>query len=61
MKPLLFGAVLGLLWLALGVPLTPALAVGSWRTITVLQPVTIAFVLGAAARPYVLRPRRWTV
>lgn len=56
MKPLVYGAVLGLLWLALGVPLAPALAVLA----AVAQPVTIAFVLGAAARPYVRRPGRWT-
>lgn len=57
MKPLLYGAVLGLLWLVAGLPLAPALAVLA----AVVQPVTIAFVLGAAARSYVRRPRRWTV
>lgn len=56
MKYLLCGAVLGLLWLVVGVPLAPALAVLA----AVVQPVTIAFVAGAAARPYVRRSRRWT-
>lgn len=56
MKQLLFGAALGVLWLVAGVPLTPALAVLA----AFVQPVTIAFVLGAAARPYVRRSGRWT-
>lgn len=54
MKPILFGAVLALVWLLFGAPLV---------TITTLvpalvQPVTVAFVLGLAARPYLRRPRR---
>lgn len=57
MKYLLLGAVLGLLWLVAGVPLAPALAVLA----AVVQPVTIAFVLGVAARSYVRRSGRWTV
>lgn len=57
MKPLVYGAVLGLLWLVADVPLTPALVVLA----AVLQPVTIAFVLGVAARSYGRRSRRWTV
>lgn len=57
MKHLLYGAVLGLLWLVVGLPLAPALVVLA----AVVQPVTIAFVLGAAACSYVLRPGRWTV
>jgi hypothetical protein len=57
MSRLVFGAVLGLLWLVAGVPLAPALAVLA----TVVQPVTIAFVLGAAVRSYVRRSGRWTV
>lgn len=56
MKPLVYGAVLGLLWLVVGVPLAPALAVLA----AVVQPVTIALAAGAAARPYVRRPGRWT-
>lgn len=57
MKPIVLGAVLALLWLLFGVPLAPALAVLA----AVVQPVTIAFVLGVAARPYARRSRRWTV
>lgn len=57
MKPILFGAVLGLLWLVAGVPLTPALVVLA----AVVQPVTIAFVLGVGVRSYGRRSRRWTV
>lgn len=57
MKPLVYGAVLGLLWLVAGVPLAPALVVLA----AVVQPVTIAFVLGVAARPYMRRSGRWTV
>ena len=55
MKPILFGAVLGLLWLLFGLPLAPALAVLA----AVVQPVTIAFVLGVAVRSYVPGMRRW--
>ncbi|MGW0942924.1 hypothetical protein ACWD4O_10280 [Streptomyces sp. NPDC002623] len=51
MKPLLFGAVLALLWLLLGLPLT---ALGS-----VLQPVTVASAAGVFARPH-LAGRRWS-
>jgi hypothetical protein len=54
MKHLLLGAVLGLLWLVADVPLTPALAVLA----AVVQPVTVAFVLGAAARPLLPGMRR---
>lgn len=44
MKPILFGAVLALLWLAFGLPLaTPFGGVAN-----LVQPVTVAFVLGAA-------------
>lgn len=57
MKHLLLGAVLGLLWLVLGVPLAPVADVLS----VLVEPVTVAFVLGAAARPYVRMPGRWTV
>ncbi|MEH0582836.1 hypothetical protein QA942_01480 [Streptomyces sp. B21-106] len=51
MKPLLFGAVLALLWLLSGLPLT-ALA-------PIVQPVTVAFAAGILARPH-LTGRRWT-
>jgi hypothetical protein len=53
MKPLLFGAVLALLWLLLGLPSAPVASL--WEVAA--QPVTIAFVLGLAARPYVARGR----
>lgn len=55
MKALALGAVLALVWLLFGSPLVtiatllPAL----------VQPVTVAFVLGLAAHPYLRRPRRW--
>ncbi|MFF7260679.1 hypothetical protein ACFZCL_10395 [Streptomyces sp. NPDC008159] len=55
MKPLLFGAVLALLWLAVGLPLaTPFGGVAN-----LVQPVTIAFVLGVLARPHMAR-WRWS-
>jgi hypothetical protein len=55
MKPIAYGAVLALLWLLFGVPLaTVATAVSA-----LAQPVTVAFVLGLLARPYVAR-RRWS-
>lgn len=53
MKPILFGALVGLVWLVAGVPLTPVADMLS----VLVQPVTLAFVLGAAARPYVTRWR----
>lgn len=50
MKPILFGAVLALLWLLLGLPLNvPSTVV----TAVVAQPVTVAFVLGVLARRFV--------
>jgi hypothetical protein len=53
MKPLLFGAVLALLWLVFGLPRTvPVTAVAP-----LLQPVTVAFAAGILARPYVTRGR----
>lgn len=55
MKPLLFGALLGLLWLLLGMPLaTPFAGVAN-----LVQPVTVAFAAGILARPYLTR-WRWT-
>lgn len=56
MKPLVYGAALGVLWLVAGVPLAPVLAVLA----AVVQPVTIAFIVGALVRPYARRPGRWT-
>ncbi|SMF64651.1 hypothetical protein [Streptomyces sp. Amel2xC10] len=53
MKPLLYGAVLALLWLLLGLPLAAPAAVVA----AVAQPVTVAFVLGVLARPFLVRPR----
>lgn len=54
MKALALGAVLGLVWLLLGSPLVTITAV-----LPVLaEPVTIAFVVGLLARPYVAR-RGW--
>ncbi|MEH0642856.1 hypothetical protein QBB33_15540 [Streptomyces scabiei] len=55
MKAIAYGAVLGLLWLLVGVPVAPALAVLA----VLVEPVTIAFVLGLATRPY-LTGRRTT-
>ncbi len=55
MKPLLFGAVLGVLWLLFGLPLAPVADVLA----AVVQPVTVAFVVGLAARPH-LPSRRWS-
>lgn len=56
MKPILFGAVLAVLWLLFGVPLAPLTAV-----LPVLaEPPVLAFAAGILARPYVARPRRWT-
>lgn len=54
MKPLAIGAVLGVLWLLLGLPLAPVAGVLA----AVVQPVTVAFVLGLLARPHVRR-RGW--
>jgi hypothetical protein len=60
MKPLLFGAVLALLWLTIGLPLTLPSSVTVAVSTTVAQPVTIAFAAGLLARPYPARPRRRT-
>ena len=51
MNPLVFGAVLGLVWLVFGLPFAVPLAFIS----AVVQPVTVAFAAGLAARPYVSR------
>lgn len=60
MRQLILGAVLGVLWLLVGVPLTPALAVLA----AVVQPVTIAFVLGVTVGRFasvsLTGARRWT-
>lgn len=54
MKPLLLGAVLALLWLLAGLPVT----VPSTAVAPLLQPVTVAFLLGLYARPHLAR-RGW--
>ncbi|MFE7837468.1 hypothetical protein ACFU53_15945 [Streptomyces sp. NPDC057474] len=56
MKPIVFGAVLALVWLLFGSPLT----LPSAGLIQVESPVTIAFAAGLLARPYLRRSRRWT-
>ena len=56
MKPIIYGAVLGLLWLLFGLPLAPVAAVLP----ALLQPVTIAFAAGLLARPHLRQPRMWT-
>lgn len=55
MKPLALGAVLGLLWVLLGAPVT----VPSSVVALVCQPVILAFAAGIAARPH-LPLRRWS-
>jgi hypothetical protein len=52
-KPLILGAVLALLWLLLGLPLAAVTGVVS----ALVQPVTVAFVLGVLARPHLVRGR----
>lgn len=56
MKPIVFGAVLALVWLLFGAPLVTTTALLP----ALVQPVTVAFAAGLVARPYVRRPRRWT-
>lgn len=56
MKPLLFGAVLALVWLILGLPVTAPVAVLPW----LVQPLVVAFAAGLLARPYLARTRRWS-
>ncbi|MFJ4623043.1 hypothetical protein [Streptomyces sp. NPDC088812] len=56
MKPLILGALLALLWLTIGLPLTvPSTVVMA----VVAQPVILAFAAGILARPYLPR-RRWS-
>lgn len=55
MKPIVFGAVLALVWLLFGAPLVTTTALLP----ALVQPVTVAFAAGLVARPYVRRPRRW--
>lgn len=53
MRALIFGALLGILWLVFGLPLAAPTALLA----AVVQPVTVAFVLGLAARPHLPRWR----
>ena len=53
MRSLALGAVLALVWLLFGAPLVTITAVLA----AVVQPVTVAFLLGLAARPYLTRGR----
>lgn len=55
MKALVSGAVLGVLWLLLGLPVT---APSTVVTAVVAQPVILGFVAGMAARSH-LTGRRW--
>lgn len=55
MKPILFGAVLALVWVLFRLPLTTVTTVLP----VLVQPVTIAFVLGAVARPLLPGMRGW--
>lgn len=56
MRALVFGALLGVLLVLFGLPLAPVVTVLA----AVVQPVTVAFVLGIAIRPYLNRTGRWT-
>lgn len=56
MKHLLLGAVLGLLWLLLGLPYAPVAAVLP----VLVQPVALAFAAGLLARPLLPGMRRRT-
>lgn len=55
MKPLVYGALLGVLWLFLRLPIAPTAGLLAM----VIQPVTLAFVLGLLARPHLSR-WRWS-
>lgn len=53
-RALLFGAVIGLVWVLLGLPVAvPTMAV----TATVTQPLVLAFTAGLLARPRLTRGR----
>jgi hypothetical protein len=53
MRPLLFGAVVGFVWVVFGPSLAPVTAVLP----LLLQPVVLAFAAGLIARPHLAR--RW--
>ncbi len=54
MRALIFGALLGILWLVFGLPL----AAPSPLIAPLLQPVVLAFAAGLYARPHLAR-RGW--
>jgi hypothetical protein len=56
MKPILWGAVLGLWWAVFGLPLLPLATVVP----LLLKPVTLAFTAGLVARPHLPKVRRWS-
>ena len=56
MKPLALGAVLALVWVLFGSPVAPVTGLLS----VLVEPVTVAFLLGLVALPYVRRSRRGT-
>ena len=55
MKPLALGALLGVLWLTIGLPV--AATTSFWEVVA--QPVTVAFAAGVLARPHLTR-WRWS-
>lgn len=55
MKPIVFGAVLGVLWLVFGLPSVPLAGVLP----VLVQPVTMAFAAGLVVRPMLPGMRRW--
>ncbi len=61
MKPIIYGALLGVLWLTVGLPLTVPSAV---VMTVVAQPVTVVFSLGVAPVRFVsvrlTETRRWS-
>ncbi|NGO43773.1 hypothetical protein [Streptomyces ureilyticus] len=56
MKPIAFGAVLGVLWLVFGLPSVPLAGVLP----VLVQPVTVAFAAGHLIGPRLARSRGWT-
>lgn len=54
-RPILVGALLGVLLVLFGLPLAPLGAVLP----LLVQPLAVAFVLGAVARPHLPNVRRW--
>lgn len=57
MRALLFGAVLGVLLVTIGLPLTvPSTVV----TTALAHPLVVAFAAGLAARTHLARSRGWT-